>query len=523
MKITFLGTRGDIEEQTRRHQKCSSLLIESKGKRLQIEFGPCYSVKDIASVNPDAILISHAHPTHSEGIIGLKTNTPVYMSQGTFNALVKRKLAGGIHIKIYKRAFNVGPFHVVPFGVMHSVRTPSNGFVITVEGRKIVYAGDLAYLPKAVLKGAWLYIGDGSYLAGKGNLKRLKNELIGHAPIKFQLKWCKDAGVKIAVFTHFGKWIKEQNLTTVFKSLSKEFGMSVHAAHDKRTFESKDTQLEHAFTKCMDCSKPPTVEVLWANGKAHAWFCDQDFIKWLKLPNNMSDNGINEGDVNTVRDIMNGIASKKWSDTTNIKAGRWCSWWNKHKKKKKLEQPAKCIKCSGPAVVEVPDEDAWYCGPCFMTYLASKYPLNVACYKWIETKKTGNVKCVVLDANDVNACGIGIQIPQGWTCLLSREVDGKKYMYVGTTQLSETEVSIGRVIQVSYEQLDYYTDPETQMKQVVLHKPKMVSLLEEQAVSCTAAEVIVGAEKRGLLVMKDAHISYLEEQAKKAGMEIILR
>lgn len=37
-----------------------------------------------------------------------------------------------------------------------------------------------------------------------------------------------------------------------------------------------------SLTKCMDCSQPPEIEVLWADGRGRAWFCDVDFVKWLQ-------------------------------------------------------------------------------------------------------------------------------------------------------------------------------------------------------------------------------------------------
>ena len=78
-------------------------------------------------------------------------------------------------------------------------------------------------------------------------------------------------------------------------------------------FETKQWAESTSFKKCMSCPKAPTVEILWANGKGHAWFCDQCFKAWKKKPNKMSDTGTNDGDVNKVRKVENGEASRKWS------------------------------------------------------------------------------------------------------------------------------------------------------------------------------------------------------------------
>ena len=74
------------------------------------------------------------------------------------------------------------------------------------------------------------------------------------------------------------------------------------------------TEGRHSRNKCMECDNPPTAEILWAEGKAHAWFGDKCFKKWK-----------NEGDgwheVDALKKIINGEASKKFSDnkTPNLK------------------------------------------------------------------------------------------------------------------------------------------------------------------------------------------------------------
>ena len=63
MKLVFLGTKGEIEESTPKHKYHSSLLIISKEAKLLVDYGMLrkYSLEKI---QPDAILITHAHPDH---------------------------------------------------------------------------------------------------------------------------------------------------------------------------------------------------------------------------------------------------------------------------------------------------------------------------------------------------------------------------------------------------------------------------------------------------------------------------
>lgn len=73
--------------------------------------------------------------------------------------------------------------------------------------------------------------------------------------------------------------------------------------------QSKDhrtTKARHRRDKCMLCDRPPTVEVLWAEGKAHAWFCAQCFKEW-KAESEWHD-------VTYTKPIEHGIARKEFSD-----------------------------------------------------------------------------------------------------------------------------------------------------------------------------------------------------------------
>lgn len=80
----------------------------------------------------------------------------------------------------------------------------------------------------------------------------------------------------------------------------------------------------HSRKECMSCSKSPTVEVLWAEGMAHAWFCDPHYKMW---------EGEHKGDVDYKKLVKNGEAAMKFKDNTNpniLKAARFAlqhQWW----------------------------------------------------------------------------------------------------------------------------------------------------------------------------------------------------
>jgi hypothetical protein len=66
---------------------------------------------------------------------------------------------------------------------------------------------------------------------------------------------------------------------------------------------------KHSSEKCMECSKKPEYEVLWAEGRGHAWFCKKHFKEWATK-------GDGKGDICSVKEVTDGKV-KKWKDNTN--------------------------------------------------------------------------------------------------------------------------------------------------------------------------------------------------------------
>lgn len=67
-------------------------------------------------------------------------------------------------------------------------------------------------------------------------------------------------------------------------------------------------EARHSRSKCMNCDLPPTIEVKWAEGHAHAWFCDTHFNSWKKE---------HAGDIDYVKKVKDGEAAKKFADNPN--------------------------------------------------------------------------------------------------------------------------------------------------------------------------------------------------------------
>jgi len=67
MKLTFLGTRGEIEAKTPQHRMHASLLVSYRGARVMIDYGLDWLGK-FERLHPDAIALTHAHPDHAWGL-----------------------------------------------------------------------------------------------------------------------------------------------------------------------------------------------------------------------------------------------------------------------------------------------------------------------------------------------------------------------------------------------------------------------------------------------------------------------
>ena len=204
IELKFLGTKGEIEESSKIHQYHSSMLIIQDNFRLLIDYGELHKY-ELSKIKPDAILITHAHPDH---YIWTKkdyiTNIPIYMTKKTFD-YGKFKPNNPKIIK-EEKLFHIGPFKILGYNVIHSIRCPAVGFKIFVDKKKLVYNPDLIDIinKERILNKVDYYIGDGSCIMA--NLVRKKGEkLFGHTRITTQINWCKEKGIKNILFTHLGK------------------------------------------------------------------------------------------------------------------------------------------------------------------------------------------------------------------------------------------------------------------------------------------------------------------------------
>jgi phosphoribosyl 1,2-cyclic phosphodiesterase len=237
MKLTFLGTRGEIEARSHRHRRHSALLIEQDNARIMIDCGADW-LHRLRRIAPNAIVLTHAHADHAAGLIH-GAPCPVYATATTWRLLARLPISDRRTMPL-RSTVRIGGvrFRAVP--VRHSIRAPAVGYRVSADGSAFFYLPDVADLPQAAdaLRRIDIYIGDGATVR-RSMVRRKADTLVGHAPIVRQLAWCAKARVRRAIFTHCGSPIVRappRSMGALISRLGQEQGIEARVARDGDRF-----------------------------------------------------------------------------------------------------------------------------------------------------------------------------------------------------------------------------------------------------------------------------------------------
>jgi phosphoribosyl 1,2-cyclic phosphodiesterase len=237
MKLTFLGTRGEIDIRTPLHRMHSSLMITDGRGRVMIDCGLDWldAVWDLAP-RPHGIVLTHAHPDHAWGLHS-GSPCPVYATRRTWQGLTGFEIADR-HVVRQRQPFTIKGITLEAFAVEHSIRAPAVGYRVTAGRACIFYVPDVVWIRdrNAALSGARVYIGDGASIS-QPLIRRRGRRLIGHAPVSAQLAWCHKAGIGHAIITHCGSRIvsAHSRAAATLHALGNERGVAAQIARDGMT------------------------------------------------------------------------------------------------------------------------------------------------------------------------------------------------------------------------------------------------------------------------------------------------
>jgi len=236
IKLTFLGTRGEIDVKSRRHRRHSALLIEYRRARIMIDCGADW-LTALKSVAPTAIVLTHGHPDHAFGL-ARGAPCPVYATEETWSLIGRYPIAERQVVEA-RVPFTIGGIRLEAFPVQHSIRAPAVGFRMKRGLRHFFYVPDVAAIPRQgeALHGVSPYIGDGATIR-RSMVRARGRMLIGHAPISTQLEWCQTEGIAWAIFTHCGSGIVKSDTRRIaarIEELGRKHGIDASVAYDGLT------------------------------------------------------------------------------------------------------------------------------------------------------------------------------------------------------------------------------------------------------------------------------------------------
>jgi phosphoribosyl 1,2-cyclic phosphodiesterase len=207
MTLTFLGTRGEIDIRTRRHRRHTSTLVSNRGSQVMIDCGTDW-VREVPRLGPDAIVLTHAHPDHVDGLRH-GSPCPVYAPYPVWQAIASWPIDDRHRLALRAPADICG-IQFEAFTLDHSVIAPAVGYRIRAGRKTVFYAPDVLGIQQvmAALRDVDVYVGDGATIERAiVRIERRKRVPVGHASITMQLDWCARAGVPRAIFTHCGRAI----------------------------------------------------------------------------------------------------------------------------------------------------------------------------------------------------------------------------------------------------------------------------------------------------------------------------
>jgi phosphoribosyl 1,2-cyclic phosphodiesterase len=186
-------------------------------------------------LDPKALVLTHAHDDHVGGLAA-GWDKPVYATTATL-VRISRCALRDTHPVVPGEPFTIGAIRFIALAVEHSLKAPAVGLRVSCHGGAFFYVPDVAVLPfvTEALNGVSLYVGDGAAVT-RPIIRWRDGHPIGHASIKTQLAWCREANVRRAIFTHCGTRVVGSDarwINALVRRLGQAVGVDARVAHDR--------------------------------------------------------------------------------------------------------------------------------------------------------------------------------------------------------------------------------------------------------------------------------------------------
>jgi ribonuclease BN (tRNA processing enzyme) len=227
MKITILGTRGEVKPSAPYHVRHSGVLIDDC---LLFDLGQ----KEFLTYNPSHIFITHLHPDHA--FFARDTQQIAHISAPIF---APEEFKG---VSVLSKEYALGDYKITPIPTIHSLKVKSQGYVIQKGIQKIFYSGDMLWIEKKYwhkLKNLSLVITEASFLREGGAIRRGKDTdhqsvPYGHAGVPNLIRFFKRFTSTI-VLIHFGSWFYDlgaQKSRAKLTKIGRDNGVEVIVGYD---------------------------------------------------------------------------------------------------------------------------------------------------------------------------------------------------------------------------------------------------------------------------------------------------
>jgi L-ascorbate metabolism protein UlaG (beta-lactamase superfamily) len=221
MRLTILGTRGNISPSAPGYARHSGILVDA---RILLDLGETAYLH----YRPQHVFITHLHPDHAAfPRSGAVTDAEIYVPEPT------RKLPGA---RVMSRPVRSGSYRIVPVPTVHSPKVRSVGYIIEKGGRRFLFSSDLVAIERRYhrrLGRLDLVITEGSYMR-RGGLVRTdpaSGRPFGHAGIPNLIEFFRPFTARIVV-THFGSWFYKDIAASIRQIASLGDGVRTSAARD---------------------------------------------------------------------------------------------------------------------------------------------------------------------------------------------------------------------------------------------------------------------------------------------------